>query len=207
MKRLMAISLAIGGIISILALDRAEAKPKPPACKDSRFLVGSELVPGEPASNALVIDPTGKVSLAPCGVAKGKAKPGKNGKGDVLKMIRWPKCPGASDPRKFKNIVLNATAASDCGGLTIKSIKGKNVPKRTNVAATKSLGCGDGLVDGGRGELCDGAIGCPAPQVCAANCTCVTPTTTTTPTTSTSSTSVEPSSTTITTRPPRRRRR
>jgi cysteine-rich repeat protein len=198
MSRIATFAFALAATLLLAAPDAAMARPG--KCLQQRYVLGAPAIPGEPRSNVLLIDAGGKVALSPCGVGKGKSKnigPKNNPKGDKL-TITWPKCPGASDPKKFKNVKLTATILPDCSGLTKTSIKGKNVPK-TSLTGRQSTGCGDGLIDVSRNEACDSGAGCPAGQECTATCACVTPTTTTTTSPTTSSTGPTTTSTTSTT--------
>src|SRR5262249_21718309 len=78
---------------------------------------------------------------------------------------------------------------------TVK-VKAKKFPLQT-LQASRSV-CGDGQIDAGRGEECDGS-GCPATATCDDNCKCQPIPTTTTPTTTVPATSVTTATTTSTT--------
>lgn len=189
----------IGAVLVVTAWASGPGLAKPsPACPEARFVLDSPLIPDEPGSTAIVTDAAGKPSLAPCGQAKGAFTRKKN-----LKVkAAWSKCTGASGSRPIQRLLLKGSVTDDCSQLrieqaTIKLAKQKKPIRRSNLVARRSLGCGDGILDGGRGEECDGG-GCPAGEVCGETCSCtaVVTTTTTIPSGSTTTTTVSTTTTT-----------
>jgi cysteine-rich repeat protein len=161
----------------------SEAKPPPPCV--GRFAIAGPLQFGGLNIDAITIDQSKKLSIGSCGTAKKKVRGTK--KGTVVNAL-WPKC------QTLKQVKLIGKLGIDCRSFT-GSFKAKKTPK-TTVAAQLSTGCGDGLVDPGLGEACEGS-GCAAGEQCV-TCRCE-PIPTTTTTTTTSSTIATPTSTTTTT--------
>ena len=176
------------GIAAGLVAD-SQAKPPPPCA--GRFAIPGPLQFGGLSIDAITIDQSKKLSIGACGTAKKKVRGTK--RGTVVNVV-WPKC------QNLKQVKLVGRLGTDCRGFT-GSFKAKKTPK-TTVAAQVSTGCGDGLVDPGLGEACEGS-GCDAGEQCV-TCRCepIPTTTTTTTTTTTSSTIAGPTSTTTTTTAP-----
>jgi cysteine-rich repeat protein len=164
----------------------SEAKPPPPCV--GRFAIAGPLQFGGLNIDAITIDQSKKLSIGACGTAKKKVRGTK--KGTVVNVL-WPKC------QALKKVKLIGRLGTDCQSFT-GSFKAKKTPK-TTVAAQVSTGCGDGLVDPGLGEACEGS-GCAAGEQCV-TCRCE-PIPTTTTTTTTSSTIATATSTTTTTTAP-----
>ncbi len=162
----------------------SEAKP-PPACA-GRFAIPGPLTFGGVTIDALTIGQDRKVSTGACGVAKRKVKGTKKG---TKVSVLWPKC------QNLKKVLLVGKLGTDCQSFT-GSIKAKKTPK-TSVSAQVSTGCGDGLVDPGLGEACEGS-GCVAGEQCV-TCHCEPIPTTSTTTSTTSSTSIAGTTSTTTT--------
>ena len=160
---------------------RSDAKP-PPACA-GRFAIPGPMQFGGLTIDALTIGQDKKVSIGSCGVAKRKVKGTK--KGTNLNVL-WLKC------ENLKQVLLVGKLGTDCKSFS-GSLKAKKTPK-TTVTAQVSTGCGDGLVDPGLGEACEGT-GCAAGDQCV-TCRCEPiPTTTTVPTTTSTSIQVTTSTT------------
>jgi len=181
----------VRGVFTILAtivigaalVADSQAKPPPPCA--GRFAIPGPLQFGGLTIDAITIDQSKKLSIGACGTAKKKVRGTK--RGTVVNVV-WPKC------QNLKQVKLVGKLGTDCKSFS-GSFKAKKTPK-TAVAAQVSTGCGDGLVDPGLGEACEGS-GCDAGEQCV-TCRCESiPTTTTTTTTST--TIATPTSTTTTT--------
>jgi len=89
-------------------------------------------------------------------------------------VASWKAC-GAG----LSKVHLKAMIPSGCGTMA-GSVKAKKVKAQGFQAARSS--CGDGVVDQGGQEECDGGAGCPAGGVCSATCHCEAALTTTTTT-------------------------
>jgi hypothetical protein len=137
----------------------ADAARKARGCAAGRFVVtqGQDLLGGAALPAVLVVDgPTLSVE-GPCPV-QGKAR--KRRKGTSL-SARWERCGG------LENIRLRATAR-DCA-----TVRGRlRARKRRAALLAAASACGDGMVDAGAGEECDGADTCGAGVQCNAACRC-----------------------------------
>ena len=180
--------------VSIAALALAVATPvmakKPSPCPGGRFLVaGGALVAGDSAA------PHEPIVVGTTTVSVGEVCPPVTGKltatrrGTTVKAA-WRGCVGLAGP-----VHLKATFDATCTVLTGTVVARRGSPKRRPFTARRSV-CGDGVVDPGAGEQCDGA-GCGATSQCDARCQCLplppAPTTTTL-TSFTTSTTLPPQS-------------
>jgi cysteine-rich repeat protein len=176
---LAALGICVGVVV------HSEAKPPPPCA--GRFAIPGPLQFGGLTIDAITIGQDKKVSIGACGTAKRKVKGTKKG---TNVNVLWPKC------QSLKKVTLIGKLGTDCKSFS-GNVKAKKNPK-TSVTAQVSTGCGDGLVDPGLGEACEGS-GCAAGEQCV-TCHCEPIPTTTTTTTST--TPPLPTSTTTTTTTP-----
>jgi len=159
----------------LLAVAPADArKEKPTPCPDGRFrVVGEALVPGGavPLPDAIVVAAPQLAIASGCEARKGRVKATRK-KGTLLKA-KWKQC------GELRKVVLVATIASPACDVVTGTIKAKKMKKR-RIEALRSA-CGDGVLDAGNGEQCDGsASGCAGGQHCNATCGCEAGTTTTT---------------------------
>jgi cysteine-rich repeat protein len=146
----------------------AKKKPKPVPCS-GRYLVtqGAAVIVGDSAPQPAVVAVQGKqVSLgAHCGPVGGVVKAGKKG----TSVAAGFKSCGAS----LQKVKLKASISSDCRTMT-GVVKAKKLKPAQKFVATVSH-CGDGVVDGGLPEACDGTTGCNPDETCKDDCSaCVT---------------------------------
>ncbi|HXJ35463.1 MAG TPA: hypothetical protein VMS22_15625 [Candidatus Eisenbacteria bacterium] len=137
-------------------------QPRPPVCTPGRFVVqGGQLLASIADSASLTIgDGTAAIGAGcPFGVSR-IARP----KRTSTLTAFWKICTGIARVR------VKARFDAACDTLT-GAVTGKK-QKRQKFTATRSR-CGDGIVDAGAGEACDGATGCTAPLHCSAACACV----------------------------------
>ena len=160
---LIVVSLFATVLSLVLASSPSAKKQKPIPCSD-RYVVtqGAAAIVTDSAPDAPVVSVQGKqVSLgAHCGPATGVVKATKKGTnvaagfkscGDTLKKVK-----------------LKALIAADCASMSgvVKAKKLK--PQRFQASISR---CGDGVVDRGKPEACDGAVGCQAGATCTPDCT------------------------------------
>ena len=158
-------------VVLLFAGTGRSKKSKPVPCPGGRYIVsGAALVTGD--SNGL-IEPVvigNQISIGnACNPVRAKLKVVKQG---TSVMAAWPSCAGLKGKVKLKG-TLDTTCASLNGTLTAK----KSKLKETFVANLTR--CGDGVVDPGNGEQCDGGA-CAGGAGCTAECTCLPAATTTT---------------------------
>jgi len=172
MRRAFVLVVSMVGLSLLFAGTGRSAKPKPQPCPGGRYIVtGSPLVTGDPAVEVVVIGSQASVGNA-CNSVHAKLKATKHGT-NVTAV--WPSCAGLKGKAK-----LTGKLDTTCASLNGKLIAKKSKLKKTFVAQASR--CGDGIVDPGNSEECDGNP-CDGGAACAGDCTCtVTPTTTTTTT-------------------------
>ncbi len=155
-------------------------RPKPQPCPGGRYIVtGPPLVAGDSSDQIepVVIGPQISIGNA-CNPVRAKLKATRQG--TTLVMAVWPSCVGLKGRVKLKG-----TLDTTCMDLNGKLIAKKSKLKQPFVAHLTR--CGDGIVDPGSGEECDGSA-CDDGAGCTVACACmpaVTTTTTVTPTTTT----------------------
>lgn len=186
-------------IVALLA-GGAQAKSTRERCTTGRFMItGAASILGQQGDphGPLVLS-GGRVALGPsCRAVRARLSGSKRG---TEVRARWPKgaCDGLGGPLR-----LEARIPSGCASMSgvLKTVK----PRRSEPLTSLASACGDGIVDPGNDETCDGA-GCGAGEVCD-RCRCIalppptvvtTSTSTTSPTSSSTTTSVTVSSTTST---------
>ena len=142
----------------VLTAAPALAARKAPGCAEGRFAVtrGSEALGGP----TLLVLHAGGLGVEGACPTSGKMTTG--GRKGTRLTAKWERC-GA-----HARVRLRAKA-KDCGGLQ-GSVRGRGL-RPTKVEAIAST-CGDGVVDQGAGEDCDGAQGCADGDACAADCRC-----------------------------------
>jgi cysteine-rich repeat protein len=196
MRRSTLISLALATGALVATVTPTVAKPPPP-CAPGRFLLGAAALPFASSGTSYVplIFSTSSnpkkpgVSLGTCG--GGKTRVYKGTKAGTKLQLFWPSC-GTK-----KKVLVAGSIGADCKSLQV-SVKAKKTPK-TSVGGSLATGCGDGLVDAGAGETCEGTTGCGPGEECS-SCHCQpVPTTTTTAPTVTTTTGATVTTTTTTT--------
>jgi cysteine-rich repeat protein len=163
-------------LVLVLAGTGSSKKPKPQPCPGGRYIVtGSPLVTGDSSGSIEPVVIGAQISIGnACNPVHANLKATKHG--TTVKAV-WPSCAGLKGKVKL-NGTLDATCTNLSGKLTAKKSKLK-----TTFVASKTR-CGDGILDPGDGEECDGADGCTG-GTCGSDCKCVAATTPTTTTTST----------------------
>ncbi len=182
-------SLALS--LMLLAVPVVHAK-KFPACPGGRYLLDAGdagLIFGDqtPTTDAVTIAAT-SLSTPTCGSATAKPKGTKKG---TVFHAKWKTCAG------LKNVTATGTITNGCAAMS-GTIKAKKVAKRS-FTAHLSTGCGDGILDEGLGEQCEGDADCAVPGATCASCACTVPTTTTTTAPAGSTTTTPTTSTTTST--------
>jgi hypothetical protein len=181
-------------LLSLVAATPALAKkPKPTPCPPDRYLLpaGISSLTGDSSSELVpFVLQSGQSSLGSCSLKSGNLKANKKG---ITTLVA--KSPPHTTCNGFKKVLVRVTLPSSCQSATVK-VKAKKFPLQT-LHASRSF-CGDGQIDAGRGEDCDGS-GCPATATCDDNCKCQPIPTTTTPPTTVGTTSVTTTTTTSTT--------
>ncbi len=178
-------------VMSVALVGLADAKkPKPVPCQPDRYLLPASIgnLTGDAAPEIPLVLQPGQSMLGSCPLTTRPFKANKKGVTTVI--AKSP--PGATcGPGSFKKILVKVTLPSGCQSATVK-VKAKKFKLQT-LQANRSF-CGDGQVDAGRGEQCDGS-GCPATATCDGDCTCQPIPTTTTPPSTTVSTTITTTST------------
>lgn len=138
----------------------AAATRRPAACAWGRFVVtvGGAAFGDGAGATALLLQASRFAVEGPCPVV---GKVGKTRRKGAPLSATWEGC--GAVPR----LRLRATAR-DCHEVRGTLRRGK---RRTRFVATASR-CGDGVVDRGAGEECDGTLGCATGVACAASCRC-----------------------------------
>lgn len=158
-------------------------KSKPQPCPGGRYIVsGAPLVAGDSSGQIEPVAIGAQISIGnACNPVHAKLKATKHG---TTVMAAWPSCAGLKGKVK-----LTGTLDPTCTTLNGKLIAKKSKLKKDFVA--RLTRCGDGIVDTGNSEQCDGGT-CAGGGGCTADCTCLAPESTTT------TTSTFPSTTTST---------
>ena len=171
-------------LVLVLAGTGRSKRPKPQPCRGGRYLVtGSALVTGDSSGPVEPVVIGAQISIGnACNPVHAKLKATKRG---TTVMAVWPSCAGLKGRVKLKG-ALDTTCTSLNGTLIAR----KSKLKESFVAQLTR--CGDGIVDPGTGEQCDGGA-CAGGAGCTPECTCLPLASSTTTTTST------PISTTTTT--------
>ena len=147
------------GVVSLVLAPAAglAARAKPQPCSSGRFMVeGSRIVPGD---DAIAVDMValagGRVSVASgCPAARARSRATATG---TRLRARWMGCPGLTG-----RVTLKARLDALCTGM-----QGRLQARRfvRPFSAVRSR-CGDGTVDGGAGEECEGTGACPDGSTC-----------------------------------------
>lgn len=192
-RRIPLRTLALAAILVVgTGAKRGGTRSEP--CPDGRFLAAQGLPALGAASTTppLVVLEGTQVSI-PDLCAPARVKRTAKRQGTVLQAV-WPHC--GDLPGKVR---LRATIEPGCGTMT-GTLRDARAKLNATFAAALSA-CGDGTIDRGGGEACDGT-GCAPDTHCADDCTACLPdpttsTTSTTHTTSSTSTTTSTTSTTV----------
>jgi cysteine-rich repeat protein len=169
MRRALVLVVSMVALSLLLAGTGRSAKPKPQPCPGGRYIVtGSPLVTGDAAVEVLVIGSQASLGNA-CNPVHAKLKATKQG---TTVTALWPSCTGLKGKAK-----LSGKLDTTCTTFNGKLIAKKSKLKKTFTAQASR--CGDGIVDSGNSEECDGNP-CDAGPPCTGECTCTVTTTTTT---------------------------
>jgi len=183
MRRAFGLVVSMVGLSLLFAGTGRTAKSKPQPCPGGRYIVtGGPIVAGDPAVEAVVIGSQASLGSA-CNPVHAKLKATKHG---TVVTALWPSCAGLKGKVK-----LSGTLDTTCTSLTGKLIAKKSKLKKTFVAQASR--CGDGIVDSGNSEECDGNQ-CSGGAGCTADCTCLPPP----PSSTTTTTVISPICTTTT---------
>jgi len=159
--------LAAAAVIIAVAATASARAPKPPVCRDGRFVTP----PGTPpliagaivaAPEALVIGgATPTIAIAGhCPAVRVRIRGTRKG---TRVVASWPK--NACGPGK-----VQLTAMIDAGCHAMQGVLRISRSRPVHFIAPR---CGDGMIDTVDGEACDGAAGCDAGQECSPDCRCV----------------------------------
>lgn len=185
--RLLVPSVALSVALAALSLDLvagalAAKRPKPEPCAGGRFLVaGDPLLPGGTATpDAVIVGDTASIASG-CAPVRVRVKATKKG---TRLTAKWKSCTGITGKAQMTG-TIDPTCQTLSGKLRAKKAK----LKRT---FTATLGrCGDGVVDAGAGEVCEGGGACTGGTCNAATCTCTPDQTSNTPPTAAFSTGAD----------------
>jgi len=184
--------VALGAIACLLA-SAVPARKTPVDCPGGRFLIqGQRLIPGSGAAPDVVTVERGpRVVFIASGCPRVSAGVLSTPRGTRVHAV-WPAsaCPGLKGRAQLKARILPGCRLLS-GTLVARKFR------RPFKDAPLSTGCGDGLVDPGLGEECEGATGCGAGQHCV-DCTCVAGSTATLPGETTTTTAPGTATTTTT---------
>src|SRR5262245_3750571 len=142
----------------------ATAAPRPPLCTAGRFAVSGSPLLG-PGGEVVVLENRAVAIGTICRARHAKLRRQKKGTAIV---VVFPKgqCAGVSAKVRIKALI-----SDDCSVLTGTLRTRGQAP--LNFSAGASV-CGDGVIDSGLGEACDGsATGCQAGEACNSACQCL----------------------------------
>jgi cysteine-rich repeat protein len=175
----------------VVVSDVAAAPKRFPVCPPGRYVVNAASQPlifGDLATKTDAVEVGGTtISIPSCGTARSKPR---GTRGGTRLSARWKRCD------TLRNVSFTGTIDTAC-----KTLQGVFKAKRQRAQrfpARLSAGCGDGLVDRGLGEDCEGG-GCPQGTRCNSACACETvpPSVTTTTITAPPSTATTATTTTV----------
>ena len=151
-------------VFSVVVTNSHSAKkPKPQPCSGRYILTqGGEAIVADNTPSITVVSVTGRqISLgAHCGTVTGAVKAVKKG---TNVAAAFKSCSAA-----LLKVKLKASIAADCSTMT-GIVRGKKLkPQRFQASLSR---CGDGVVDAGKPEACDGAP-CDGGAPCLSDCTC-----------------------------------
>ncbi|MFN8543659.1 MAG: hypothetical protein U0807_05570 [Candidatus Binatia bacterium] len=137
-------------------------KPRPTPCS-GRFVLDAPLaVGGSVVADAIEITDT-SVILPGCGEATATLNATRKA---TTVRARWSTCEALGGPVTYRGKIIAACARLK-GAVVARRARPRNHPLSGHLSS-----CGDGVVDAGRGEQCDGAAGCAAGIACSKSCWC-----------------------------------
>src|SRR5262245_45494565 len=141
-----------------------EAAPRPRLCTSGRFAVaGAPLL--APGGEVVVLENRALSIGTVCSARRARLRRRKRGT-TVIVDFRKGDCPGIG-----RRVRLKALIADGCSTMT-GTVKVRRAA-RVQFSAAASV-CGDGVIDAGLGEECDGSTtGCGMSEVCNADCRCL----------------------------------
>lgn len=157
------LSLALTVPFVVLSPLPGWSAPKPPLCSAGRFAVSGDPLLGPGGEVVVLKDKTLSIGSL---CAERRAKLRRRKKGTSV-ITAFPKggCDGVAGRVRLKALVTDACSTMT-GTITVAG-------KATPFVAGTSV-CGDGVVDAGNGEQCDGSAGaCDAGQACNDTCHCL----------------------------------
>jgi cysteine-rich repeat protein len=137
------VAVILAGALAGPAFARSAPRVVAAACSQGRWNV----VSGRSGADAVILAPSGVSVGSSCPPGKGRLRALKSG---TKLTAQLPRCPGVRGPARFA-----ATLQQGCDTLT-----GSIRPRRGGAARSlvaRRQWCGDGHLDGDRGEECDGA--------------------------------------------------
>jgi len=148
-------------IVTLVVVASAPAKQRPQPCPGGRFIVQAHTADDAPLGAVLVLDSETGSPGPSCRTAKLGLVATRDG---TQVHAKWVDCDGT--PRR-----LRLHGRFDEGCTTFDGVlTGRKVKRRFTAIRSQ---CGDGIIDAGNGEVCDGASGCGFDEHCAPNCGCV----------------------------------
>lgn len=156
-----AVLLLVAALL-LAPLPAGAKKTKPQPCPGGRYLIA--VGPLLPAATPVDVIVVGSTIALESGCAPIATQLKATRKGTVVRA-RWKSCSGIAGSAR-----LVGTIAADCRTFTGRFLAKKAKLKKTVTGTLSS--CGDGTVDSGAGEQCDGAAGCAAGATCTGACTC-----------------------------------
>src|SRR5438132_10653309 len=140
----------------------AAAAPKPALCTAGRFAVQGAPLLG-PGGEVVVLENRTMAVGTLCAARKAKLHATRKGTRSEV-VFRKGGCTGVRGRVRLSALITGSCAMMD------GKLKAPKTPPVDFRAATSA--CGDGVVDAGNGEACDGAAGCDAHESCTLACTC-----------------------------------
>ena len=156
--------LALAATFVAAEVPTAESAPRPPLCTAGRFAVSGAPLLG-PGGEVVVLENRTVALGTLCPARKARLRRQKKG---TAVVVVFPKgqCTGVNAKVRVKALITD-----DCSALT-GTLRTKGKAPADFDAATSV--CGDGVVDTGNNETCDGsATGCQAGEACNNVCQCL----------------------------------
>ncbi len=158
--------LALAATMVAAEAPTASAAPRPPLCTAGRFAVSGDPLLG-PGGEIVVLENRTLALGTLCPARRVRLRRQKKGTAVVIVFPKG-KCSGVSAKVRVKALI-----SQDCS-LVTGTLRTKGRAPADFSAATSA--CGDGIVDAGNGEVCDGsATGCQAGETCDDACQCLPP--------------------------------
>jgi len=153
---------AIVSVLLLVATSSGRAKsPRPSICSSGRFVVQGGPLLDEVADARFLTVGDGTASIGTA-CTNGTARIARPKRTSTL-AARWKPCANIA--------VVRVKARFDAACDTLTGVVRAKKHKRRSFTATRTR-CGDGVVDAGNGEACDGDAGCGAQLHCSAACAC-----------------------------------